>query len=172
MCAPCFKISRFVVRASVRHGTANVFLFSHSLSRHLSRPLVLSPPPPHPPLPTPPSLPSIHPSHPSLLSPGPPNPMSSYELSYPDPDPPPAPAPSKASLLKWWNVFKKQSPSHEQEQEQGQGRMIPPAYRPPGRGLSVGGGGEGAHENKNKVFGVELERSLKFAGVAISMVGP
>lgn len=40
------------------------------------------------------------------------------------------------------------------------------AYSPPSRGLPSGETGDG------KVFGVELEKSLSYASVAISMVGP
>lgn len=87
---------------------------------------------------------------------------------YSEPSPP-----SKASLLKWWKVFSKQSSSKEPrgggarpQQGRPAGAVAPAPYQPPGRGL------RGAQDGEGKVFGVSLEQSLKFAAVAISMVAP
>lgn len=89
--------------------------------------------------------------------------MSSYD----------APPPSKASLLKWWKAFTKNSSSHSSSNAQAstssstaRPRPAPPPYQAPGRGLPQGRSGEG------RVFGVSLEQSLKYANVAISMIGP
>lgn len=45
-------------------------------------------------------------------------------------------------------------------------RPPPNPYQPPGRGLAKGTSGEG------RVFGVPIEQSLRYAGVAISTMGP
>ncbi|ORY84622.1 Rho GTPase activation protein [Leucosporidium creatinivorum] len=84
--------------------------------------------------------------------------MSSYD----------APPPSKASLLKWWKAFTKShsnTPSSSPVSTSNP-RPAPPPYQPAGRGLPQGSSGEG------RVFGVSPEQSLKYASVAISMVGP
>ncbi|KAI5475539.1 Rho GTPase-activating protein [Pseudohyphozyma bogoriensis] len=81
--------------------------------------------------------------------------------------------PTKASLLKWWKVFSKNS-NHRQNSGAGTSAAGPAAaagagpyaYQPPGRGLPRQQSGEG------RVFGVSLEQSLKYASVAISVVGP
>lgn len=84
--------------------------------------------------------------------------MSSYD----------APPPSKASLLKWWKSFTKShsSSSPTASASTSNARPAPPPYQPAGRGLPQGSSGEG------RVFGVSPEQSLKYASVAISMVGP
>lgn len=84
--------------------------------------------------------------------------MSSYD----------APPPTKASLLKWWKSFTKShsNPSSSPAASTSNARPAPPPYQPASRGLPQGSSGEG------RVFGVSPEQSLKYASVAISMVGP
>ncbi|GAA6016224.1 hypothetical protein JCM10207_000436 [Rhodosporidiobolus poonsookiae] len=72
--------------------------------------------------------------------------------------------PTKASLLKWWKAFTKSSNQSTTRPKQST-KGTP--YTPPGRGMELG-----KDDGKPRVFGVALDRSLQYASVAISMVGP
>lgn len=71
-------------------------------------------------------------------------------------------AAAKQSLKQWWTKFTKQQ--QQQQQAAAAGGSSSAAGRSP-----AGNAGPSGHR---AVFGVPLTESLKYAGVAISMVGP
>jgi hypothetical protein len=59
---------------------------------------------------------------------------------------------------RWWKLFSSNSSSKT--------KFTPTPYKP-----LEGRGKINSDENNNKVFGIRLEQSLRYASVAISMVG-
>ena len=86
--------------------------------------------------------------------------MSSYD----------APPPTKQSLVSWWKAFTKKTGSPNRSPPTPSKAQAPPQpptqYKPVSRGLTE-------HEDgTERVFGVSLEQSLRYASVAISIIGP
>lgn len=84
----------------------------------------------------------------------------------------PSPSPSRRppAFIRWLKSLTSSSHSKSEPStksaSRGKGKSVRPVYQPPSRGLPVGA------ETEGRVFGVALEDSLKYASVAISMIGP